>query len=407
MSFERLIAERFLSKDKSSFSRPLIRISTYSIALGVMVVVIAMAILRGFQNEITRKIVGFGSHIVVTPFESANNYYEQLPVVADSAVVATINAVEGVRHVQFFATKGGMVKTSDKIHGIIFKGIGQNFDSTFFKENMKEGRLFNLNSEKPANEVVVSQRFAEKMQLSVGGKVPTYFWQGGNYRARAFKIVGVYSTDLTEFDERFVIGDIRQIQRINGWDSNQVQGYEVFVEDFEKLDQVSEQLYETLGSFLTVRTVKQENPEIFSWLDLLNANIFLILGVMMLVSVVAVISALLIMIFEKTSMIGLLKTLGATNTSIRRIFVYKSVGIITKGVLLGDAIALVLCVLQDKFKIVKLDSESYHMSSVPIDLNPWIFVFVSLVMAVVCVLALLIPASYIARVSPAKAVKTE
>ena len=407
MSFERLIAERFLSKDKNSFSRPLIRISTYSIALGVMVVVLAMAILRGFQNEITRKIVGFGSHIVVTPFESANNYYEQLPVAADSAVVATINAVEGVRHVQFFAAKGGMVKTSDKIHGIIFKGIGRNFDSTFFKENMKEGRLFNLNSEKPVNEVVVSQRFAEKMQLSVGGKVPTYFWQGGNYRARAFKIVGVYSTDLTEFDDRFVIGDIRQIQRINGWDSNQVQGYEVFVEDFDKLDQVSGQVYETLGSFLTVRTVKQENPEIFSWLDLLNANIFLILGVMMLVSVVAVISALLIMIFEKTSMIGLLKTLGATNASIRRIFVYKSVGLITKGVLLGDAIALVLCVLQDKFRIVKLDSESYHMSSVPIDLNPWIFVFVSLVMAVVCVLALLIPASYIARVSPAKAVKTE
>jgi lipoprotein-releasing system permease protein len=245
------------------------------------------------------------------------------------------------------------------------------------------------------------------MQIGIGDKVPTYFWQNNNYRARAFKVVGIYSTDLTEFDERYVIGDMRQIQRINGWDSNQVQGYEVFVSDFGKLDRVALQVYSMLGSFLTVRTVKEENPETFSWLDLLNANIFLILSVMALVCVVAVISALLIMIFEKTPMIGLLKTMGATNASIRKIFIYKSAGIIAKGVLAGDAIALAICLLQDKFKIVKLDSESYNMSAVPIDLNPWIFVAVSLVIAVVCILALLIPASYIARIHPAKAVKTE
>lgn len=370
-------------------------------------VVLAVSILRGFQNEITRKIVGFGSHIVVTPFESTNNYYEQLPIIADSSTVATIYSAEGVKHVQFFATKGGMVKTSDKIHGIIFKGIGRDFDSTFFKDNIKKGRLFELNDSAISNEIIVSQRFADKMQIGIGDKVPTYFWQNNNYRARAFKVVGIYSTDLTEFDERYVIGDMRQIQRINGWDSNQVQGYEVFVSDFGKLDRVALQVYSMLGSFLTVRTVKEENPETFSWLDLLNANIFLILSVMALVCVVAVISALLIMIFEKTPMIGLLKTMGATNASIRKIFIYKSAGIIAKGVLAGDAIALAICLLQDKFKIVKLDSESYNMSAVPIDLNPWIFVAVSLVIAVVCILALLIPASYIARIHPAKAVKTE
>ena len=407
MNYERLIAKRFLSKDKGNFSRPLIRISTYSIALGVLVVVMAVAILRGFQGEITRKIVGFGSHIVVTPFESANNYYEQLPIVDDNALTASIAAVDGVSHVQPFATKGGMVKTADKIHGIVFKGIGSNFDSTFFKENMKEGRLFDLPDDRPSNEVIVSQRFAEKMQLKNGDKVPTYFWQNNNYRARAFKIVGIYSTDLTEFDERFVIGDLRQIQRINGWDSNQVQGYEVFVGDFDRLERVADDVNSILGSFLTVRTVKEENPDTFSWLDLLNTNIYLILGIMMLVCVVAVISALLIMIFEKTPMIGLLKTMGATNSSIRKIFIYKSAGIIAKGVLIGDTVALALCVLQHKFHIVRLDSESYHMSSVPIDLNPWIFVFVSLVMAAACLLALLIPATYIARISPARAVKTE
>ncbi len=407
MSFERLIAERFLRKDKSSFSRPLIRIATCSIALSVVVVMMAVSILRGFQQSITEKIVGFGSHIVVTPFESQNNYYEQLPVVADSDMVATLTATPGVKHVQFFANKGGMVKTSDKIHGIIFKGIGQNFDSTFFKANMQKGRLFDISGQKPSSEVVVSQRFADKMELSIGDKLPTYFWQDNNYRARAFTIVGIYRTDLTEFDERFVIGDMRHIQRINGWDSTQVQGYEVFVNDFDNLDQTADLVNNTVGSFLTVRTVKQENPDTFSWLDLLNANIVLILSIMTLVCVVAVVSALLIMIFEKTSMIGLLKTLGATNGSVRKIFIYKSVGIIAKGVLAGDAIALTLCLLQDKFNLVKLDSESYNMSSVPIDINPWIFIAFSVGMAAVCLLALLVPASYIARINPAKAVKTE
>ena len=407
MSFERLIAKRFLQKDKGSFSRPLINIATCSIALGVTVVVIAVCILRGFQNEITKKIVGFGSHIVVTPFNTANNYYEQQPLVADDATVRAIQSVNGVRHVQYYANKGGMVKTRDKIHGIVFKGIGCDFDSTFFKSNMKEGRLFEFRKDSISNEVIVSQRFAEKLQLEIGDKVPTYFWQDNNYRARAFRIVGIYSTDLTEFDEHYVIGDMRQIQKINAWDSTQVGGYEVFVDDFDKLDEVAAGVYSQIGSFLTVRTVKEENPETFSWLELLNANIVLILGLMTLVCVVAVISALLIMIFEKTPMIGLLKTMGATNASVRRIFIYKSVGIIAKGLLAGNAIAFVLCLVQYKFRIVRLDSESYHMSAVPIDLNPWIFVIFSLIIATVCVLALLIPSSYIARVSPAKAVKTE
>ena len=385
----------------------MIRISTCSIALGVMVVVLAVSILRGFQKEITDKIVGFGSHIVVTPFSTSNNYYEELPVIADHVVVSQICAVEGVRHVQYFASKGGMVKTGDKIHGIVFKGIGRDFDSTFFKSNMKEGRLFELADSTASNEVIVSRRFADKMQLGIGDKLPTYFWQNNNYRARAFKIVGIYSTDLTEYDERFVIGDMRQIQRINGWDSNQVQGYEVFVDDFDRLEEVALDVYAQIGSFLNIKTIKEENPETFSWLDLLNANIWLILGIMIVVCTVAVISALLIMIFEKTSMIGLLKTLGATNASIRKIFILKSAGIIAKGLLAGNVIALALCLLQYNFHIVKLDSESYHMGFVPIDLNPWIFVLVSLLMAVMCVLALLIPASYIARVNPAKAVKTE
>ena len=407
MKFERLIAKRFLQKGEGNFTRPLVNIATYSIAMGVLVIIMSVSILRGFQNEITQKVVGFGSHIVVKPFESQNNFYEHQPISIDQNLVSKIENIEGVKHVQFFAQKGGMVKTDDQIHGIIFKGVGQNFDSTFFKINLKEGRLFDFSSDKASNEVIVSQRFSDKMQLKIGDKVRTYFWAGDNYRARAFEIVGIYSTDLTEFDEKFVVGDMRHLQKINGWDSSQIAGYEVLVNNFDKLDQVAEQVYNQIDNSLTISTIVEDNPDMFSWLELLNTDIVLILVVMILVCIVSVISALLIMIFEKTSMIGLLKTMGATNTSIRKIFLYKSAGIILKGLVIGNAIALILCELQDKLHIIKLDRESYHMSAVPIDLNPWIFVVLSVGTAIVCLLALLIPSSYIANIRPAKAIKVE
>lgn len=407
MKFERLIAKRFLQKGEGNFTRPLVNIATYSIALGVLVIIMSVSILRGFQNEITRKVVGFGSHIVVKPFESQNNFYEHQPLAVDRDMVSRIEGIEGVRHVQFFAQKGGMVKTDEQIHGIVFKGVGRDFDSTFFKTNLKDGRLFDFSADKASNEIIVSQRFSDKMKLKIGDKVRTYFWGGDNYRARAFTIVGVYSTDLTEFDEKFIVGDMRHIQKINGWDSNQTAGYEILVDDFDNLDRIANDVYDRIDNSLTISTIVEDNPDMFSWLSLLDTDIALILVVMMLVCIVSVISALLIMIFEKTPMIGLLKTMGATNGSIRRIFLYKSAGIIVKGLLIGNALALLLCELQDKLQIVKLDSESYHMSAVPIDLNPWIFVVLSAGTAAVCLLALLLPSSYIANIRPAKAIKVE
>lgn len=407
MKFERLIAKRFLQKGEGNFTRPLVNIATYSIALGVLVIIMSVSILRGFQNEITRKVVGFGSHIVVKPFESQNNFYEHQPLAVDRDMVSRIEGIEGVRHVQFFAQKGGMVKTDEQIHGIVFKGVGRDFDSTFFKTNLKDGRLFDFSADKASNEIIVSQRFSDKMKLKIGDKVRTYFWGGDNYRARAFTIVGVYSTDLTEFDEKFIVGDMRHIQKINGWDSSQTVGYEILVDDFDNLDRIANDVYDRIDNSLTISTIVEDNPDMFSWLSLLDTDIALILVVMMLVCIVSVISALLIMIFEKTPMIGLLKTMGATNGSIRRIFLYKSAGIIVKGLLIGNALALLLCELQDKLQIVKLDSESYHMSAVPIDLNPWIFVVLSAGTAAVCLLALLLPSSYIANIRPAKAIKVE
>ena len=368
--------------------------------------ILAVSVLRGFQHEITNKVVGFGSHIVVTNFEVSNNY-EQIPIENTRTILERISNVKGVKNVQCFATKGGMIKTDDQIQGVVFKGVSSNFDSLFFKQNLLEGTLFQFNDTLASNDIIISKTLADKLKFQFGDKVRTYFWQDNNYRARAFKIVGIYSTDLTGFDDVFIIGDIRTVQKLNNWSANQVGGYEVLVEDFDNLPYYATLIYDMLDYDLTLTTVVEEYPSLFSWLELLNTNIILILSVMAVVCMVSIISALLIMIFEKTSMIGLLKTLGATNESIRKIFIYKSISIIGKGLLIGNMVALVLCLLQSKYNIVTLDSESYSMSSVPVDINIWVFVLVSIGTMAVCVLALLIPTGIIAKVQPAKTIRVE
>lgn len=404
ISFERYIAQRFLPKDRNSYTGPLVSIATYSIALGVLVMIMAVSILRGFQGEIRQKVVGFGSHIVVSSY-AMGNINEETPISTNRPEVRRILTVPGVKHLNLFANKGGMIKTEDQIHGIIFKGVDANYDSTFFASNLKQGRLFQFSDSSASNEIIVSQTLANKLHLALGDKVRTYFWQGETYRARAFEICGIYNTDLTDFDDHYIVGDLSQVQKLNGWDSTEVAGYEVLVDDFKHLDQVAETLVGTLSYDLTMTTIVAQNPALFSWLNLLDSNIVLIIIIMMLVCTVSIVSALLIMIFEKTSTVGLLKALGANNKSVRRIFLIKSAAIIGKGILLGNAIALALCWLQWQYHIVKLDSESYSMDMVPIDLNPWIFVAISLGTLVVCLFALLLPTAYISDIQPAKSIK--
>lgn len=404
MSFEQFIARRFLPKDRNSYSGPLVTIATCSIALGVLVMVMSVCILRGFQGEIRQKVVGFGSHIIVQGYAMGNTYEEQ-PISNQRPEVQRILNTPGVKHLQFFADKGGMIKTEDQIHGIIFKGVDSGFDTTFFAGNLVEGSLFSFPEDKPSNEVVVSQTVANKLHLSIGDKVRTYFWQGTTYRARAFEVCGIYNTDLADFDEHYIVGDLRQVQRLNEWDSTMVAGYEVLVDDFAHLDNISQLILKQLAYDLTLTTIVEQNPALFSWLDLLDSNIFLIITIMMLVCIVSIVSALLIMIFEKTSTIGILKALGTDNKGIRNIFLIKSASIIAKGIILGDIVALVLCLVQKNFHLIRLDSASYSMDYVPISLNGWIFVAISLGTIAVCLLALLVPTAYISRIDPAKSIK--
>ena len=395
----------------SGFSGPLSTIAVVGIALGVVVMVMAVSILRGFQQDITEKVVGFGSHITVTAYDAVNTYTET-PVNIDSSLVQRIKTVPGVRHVQTFATKGGMVKTEEQIYGILMRGLSDDYDTTFYHTCLVEGQLFST-----PNEVLISSTIASKLKLKVGDKMRTYFWQSGTdgsnavangtYRSRAFTVSGIYNTDLTEMDELYVVGSLATVQRLNGWDSLQVGGYELLVDDYHHLDVVANDVTMQLPIDLRITTITEAHPALFSWLDLLNTNITLILAIMCLVSAVAIVSALLIMIFEKSATIGLLKALGATNISVRRIFLLKATGLMLLGIAIGDAVALLLSLAQQHWQLIRLDPESYSMSHVPVLVNPWVYIAVSLGTLAVCLLALLLPTAGISRISPANTMRVE
>ena len=412
MSFERFIARRFMPRRgrEGGFSGPLSSIAVVGIALGVVVMVMAVSILRGFQGDISGKVAGFGSHMTVTSFAPSEAYADN-PVAVDSSLLEALRSVPGVRHVQCFATKGGMVKTDEQIYGILFRGLDKGYDTSFYHSCLVEGRLPVVGTQDStsaaSNDVLISTTIGSKLGLKVGDKMRTYFWSGDNYRSRAFTVCGIYNTDLAEMDELYVVGDLRQVQRIEGWGDSLVGGYELLVSDFDNLDATASCVAGVLPYDLQLRTIVEQHPALFSWLDLLNANIALILTIMCLVSAVAIVSALLIMIFEKSATIGLLKALGACNAAVRRIFMLKAAGLIATGVAIGDGVALALSVAQSRWHLLTLDPESYSMAYVPVEIDPWVYVAVSLGTLAVCVAALLLPAAHISRVSPAKTMRVE
>lgn len=397
MSFEQFVAKRFMPRrgNDSGFSGPLSRIAVAAIALAILVMVMAVNILHGFQYHIAEKVSAFGSHIVVESYAGGQGYEGEFPIVADSLTWNTLAATEGVKHVQCYATKGGMVKTEDQIYGILLRGLSPGYDTSFYATCLKDGHL-------PVedNQVLVSATIASRLKLHTGDKMRTYFWQGDNYRARAFTVSGIYSTDLSEVDDHCVLGTLHTVQRLNDWDDNQVGGYELLIHDMDRLDAVTASVRAAMPYHLGIHNVVEANPALFAWLDLLNSNITLILAIMCVVCAVAIVSAMLIMIFEKRSTIGLLKALGASSKSVRKIFIIKGIEVILKGILIGDFLALALSLVQLKWQPVRLDPESYSMSHVPVEIDPLVYAAVSIGVAVLCLAALLLPASYIAKTSP-------
>lgn len=414
MNFELFIARRiYFSKEvERKVTPPAVRIAMIGIALGLAVMILSVAIVIGFKKEVRNKVIGFGSHIQITNFDS-NASYESSPIAVSDSLMQELRSFPGIRHVEAFATKPGILKTETDFQGIVLKGIDQDYDWTFFRKNLKEGDIITFQDKKSSTDVLISSYLANLLGLKLGDSFLTYFVQE-DVRARKFHITGIYETGFLDYDKLFVIADIRQIRRLNGWDKDQVSGLELLVNDYDRLDQTTEDLYfalsernDRLDNTFYTRSIKELNPMIFNWLDVLDINVVIILVLMMSVAGFTMISGLLIIILERTNMIGILKALGQNNTSIRKIFLYVSFFLIGKGMIWGNVIGISLCLLQHHFQIVSLDPSVYYLDAVPIDLNIVSLLLLNAGALAAAMFMMLAPSYLVARIDPARSIRFE
>lgn len=416
MNFELFIARRIhFSKERGDSRRvtpPAVRIAVAGIALGVAMMILSVAIVVGFKQEVRNKMVGFGSHIRVSNFDS-NSSYETAPIFVGDSLKSLLSALSGIRHVETFATKPGILKTETDFQGIVLKGVDVEYDWTFFRKHLKEGELFSIDTGKVTNDVLISQQLADMLRLRCGDSFHAYFVQD-EVRARKFRICGIYDTGFTDYDKLFVLTDIKHIRRLNGWEADAVSGLELQVDDYDDLDEVAAAVDDRLlnrrdrkGNIFYVRSIKELNPMIFSWLDVLDLNVVVILVLMMAVSGFTMISGLLIIILERTNMIGILKALGQQDRSLRRVFLYISAFLIGKGMLWGNIIGLALCWIQSFFRPLSLDPSVYYLDAVPIHLTPGSWLLINLGASVVSLLMMLAPSYLITKIIPAKTIRFE
>lgn len=414
MNLELFIAKRiyFNREEGRKVTPPVVRIAMVGIALGLAVMILSVAIVIGFKKEIRNKVIGFGSHIQIANLDN-NTSYESTPIAISDTFFNQLNTFPGIIRVEPFATKPGILKTDTDFQGIVLKGVDQNYDWSFFQENLKEGELPDFSQEKTSTDVLVSYRLANLLGLKVGDSFLTYFVQE-DVRARRFYITGIYDTGFSDYDKIFVLADIRQIRRLNNWDKDEVSGLELQVADYEQLDLITENLYfytsekeDRKGNIYYTRSVKELNPMIFDWLDVLDINVVVILILIMAVAGFTMISGLLIIILERTNMIGILKALGENNTSIRKVFLYISFFLIGKGMIWGNVIGLFFCIVQSRFGIVKLDPAIYYLDAVPIDLNLLSLCLLNIGTLVISMFMMLVPSCLITRIDPVKSIRFE
>ncbi len=380
-SFEFFIAKRIYSDSdgKKNFSRPAIRIAMSGIAIGLVVMLVSLSVVLGFKEEVSSKVIGFSSHAQLLS-RTIDADYEALPVIADDSLMRRIKAIDGVRSVQTQVSKLGMLKTDEDFCGISFKGVGQDYDMSFFANCLVEGEIPEFSDSESSNLLLVSETTAKTLHLAVDDKVFAYFLSSNSMRARRFTVAGIYNTNLSEYDKSLAFTDIYTMRRLNGWESDMVTSCEVRADGVAEADdmiyalaRVANTTYDRNGSVYGAFTTKELNPHIFSWLDVLDTNVVMILVLMICVASVTVISGLLIVILERISMIGVLKSLGADNMRIRKIFMHFAIMLVGKGMLVGNIIGIALCLLQKYGRVIKLDASVYYIDTVPIKFN-WLYV---------------------------------
>lgn len=409
MNLEYFIARRLsvAKSNKNSISAPIIKIAITAIAIGVMMMIISVATGKGLQDKIREKISAFNGHIIISNYDNNESDVSVEPLAIQQPFYPKFTSVGDVAHIQAVAGKGGVIRTAESVEGIIFKGVGKDYLWDNLKEYITEGRIPNLKGNLN-EEVVLSQYLAARLKLKVGDKFNTFFMKdGGNGlpNLRRFELVGIYNSGFQEFDAMYMLGDIRHVQRMNKWRNGEVGAFEVFAKDFTKIAQTGKKVYDEVPSTLNVTTIEEKYANIFDWVKLFDFNILVIIIIMVLVATINMVVALLVLILERTQMVGMLKALGATNWSVRKIFLYNAAHIIGRGLLWGNVISVGLLLIQKYFGVIKLPPESYYVTEAPVTLDIVAILLINVGTIITCLILLILPSYIITKISPAKAVK--
>ena len=415
MNWKLFVAQRiYRSREgEKEVSKPAVLIARWGIAIGLAVMIVAVAVVVGFKHEVRDKVVGIGSDIAITNFD-AQKSYETMPIAAGDSLMEALRAQQGVKHVQRYSTKPDMIMTDDNFLGMVLKGVSQEYDWTFLRKHLQEGEIPVFSDSASTNRTLISRTIANKLHLKLGDKLYTYYISGDNVRARRLEVAGIYQTNFSIYDDMFLLTDLYTVNRLNAWQKDQVSGIELEVTDPAQLEAIKEgirtqvdMVKDKYGGTYYTQSVEEQNPQIFAWLDLLDMNVWVILILMTGVAGFTMISGLLIIILERTNMIGVLKALGADNLAIRKVFLSFSVFLIGKGMLWGNVIGLAFVGVQSFFRPFKLDPTTYYVDSVPVEFNVWWWVLLNVCTLVVSVLMLVGPSYLIAHIHPAKSIRFE
>ena len=425
MNTELFIARRVVGSGQKSFSRLIIRIAVIAVALSMAVMIIASSLISGFKKEISSKVFGFWGHIHITtanlntaflelgPIRKDQDFYPYLDTVKqvsyyrqDGDREVRVKTYGGIRHIQTFTIKPGIIKSRNDIEGIILKGVGADFDWSYMEKYLVEGNTLQLSDTAATDGIIISRQTADRLNIQVGDRFVVHFVEQGNQLRRRFTVEGIYKTGLEEYDKVFALVDIRKVQQLLGWTANEVGGFEVFLDDIRDLAPLTDYIYyEKIPNDLYAETIREKLPEIFEWLDLQDINEVVILAMMMVVAIINMITALLILILERTNMIGILKALGISDWSIRKIFLYYAAYIVAQGLFWGNLIGLGLCLMQQKFEFIKLDEANYYLSVAPVNIQPLTVIGLNIGTLVLILLFLILPSYLVSRISPVKAIR--
>ena len=415
MNWKLFVAKRIYRSNEGGkeVSKPAIRIAMWGIAVGLAVMIIAVSVVVGFKNEVRGKVVGLGSDITVTDLDSQNSY-ETNPVSVNDSLMHVFRTTEGVKHVQRYSTKAGMIMTDDNFLGMVLKGVAEEYDWDFLSKHLQEGEIPAFSDTVSSNRTLISRTIANKLHIKIGDKLYTYYVNGDQVRARRLEVAGIYQTNFSVYDDLFLLTDLYTVNRLNSWKPEQVSGVELEIKDYARKEEIKELLRDKIdmqtdsyGSTYYVQSIEEMNPQIFAWLDLLDLNVWVILILMTGVAGFTMISGLLIIILERTNMIGILKALGANDWAIRKVFLSFSVFLIGRGMLLGNLIGLTFVVLQSHFRLFKLDPATYYVDAVPVEFNLWLFLLLNVCTLIVSVWMLVGPSYLITRIHPAKSIRFE